>query len=316
MSALLNARWIRLLGGALAVAALAFIGWQAATLELWRLDVDLGALLAAIAVASLLYGAIQILLAYGWTTILLAFAGDPQIDRLYLLSIYGRSQIAKYLPSNVLHFAGRHYLGRRLGLSHRSLALALAMEIALMAGAAVVTAAAALGGLAIEVLDERFSSWQAGAALAGSCLLLAAIFARPAAAWLFAEQRGRLTALQGAVRLAKALCLFLAFHILAGAIYLLLIYASGAEVPRGEAAVQIIGWVALAWVVGYATLGASAGIGIREALLVVFLTPLLGAEAALVSALAYRVVTLMGDAGLFALCWLLRPRRPPPASDG
>jgi hypothetical protein len=59
--------------------------------------------------------------------------------------------------------------------------------------------------------------------------------------------------------------------------------------------------VALAWLVGFATPGSSAGIGVREAVLIAALEGSLGAPASGLVALALRLVTVAGDVVFFIL---------------
>jgi hypothetical protein len=66
------------------------------------------------------------------------------------------------------------------------------------------------------------------------------------------------------------------------------------------------GWLALAWVVGYVTPGAPGGLGLREAVLVLGLSPVVGDAEAMAVALAYRLVTIVADALLAGGGFLLR----------
>ncbi|MES9970924.1 MAG: hypothetical protein ABW092_12895, partial [Candidatus Thiodiazotropha sp.] len=52
---------------------------------------------------------------------------------------------------------------------------------------------------------------------------------------------------------------------------------------------------AIAWSVGFLTPGAPSGIGIREAILILLLSPLAGEANALILALLFRLVTIAGD---------------------
>jgi hypothetical protein len=68
--------------------------------------------------------------------------------------------------------------------------------------------------------------------------------------------------------------------------------------------------LALAWAAGFVVPGSSAGLGVREAVLIVALESALGAEASTLAALALRVVTTAGDGVFCALALLLPlPRR-------
>jgi hypothetical protein len=63
--------------------------------------------------------------------------------------------------------------------------------------------------------------------------------------------------------------------------------------------------VALAWLVGFATPGSSAGIGVREVVLIAALEGSLGAPASGLIALALRLITIAGDVVFFIFCMLL-----------
>ena len=78
---------------------------------------------------------------------------EPSSARQYY-AVYGRTQIAKYLPGNCFHFAGRQLLGRRLGHGQRRLALASLIE--------TILAIAIACGLALPLIVD----WLDRAALA------------------------------------------------------------------------------------------------------------------------------------------------------
>lgn len=65
--------------------------------------------------------------AYNWKLILEFVNGTPlpakDISRVYL-----QSNIAKYLPGNVLHYAGRNYLGSKLGWKNSEMAFSSLLE--------------------------------------------------------------------------------------------------------------------------------------------------------------------------------------------
>jgi hypothetical protein len=72
---------------------------------------------------------------------------------------------------------------------------------------------------------------------------------------------------------------------------------------------------AIAWVVGFVTPGAPAGIGVREALLLLMLSGSMGSVETSLLILALRIVTTLGDilcfvVGLSQMAWLRRVRQP------
>ena len=77
-------------------------------------------------------------------------------------------------------------------------------------------------------------------------------------------------------------------------------FGAAAPFPR------LAGVFAAAWVAGFVTPGAPAGLGVREAVLAGGLRPIYGPEVALALPLLFRMVTVTGDGVAFALGTLLR----------
>jgi uncharacterized membrane protein YbhN (UPF0104 family) len=71
-----------------------------------------------------------------------------------------------------------------------------------------------------------------------------------------------------------------------------------------------------AWIVGFVIPGASAGIGVREAAVILLLSPAVGAANAAVIATIYRIVTAGGDALLAGSGGLVRRLAAGPAPGG
>ncbi|SIN89375.1 hypothetical protein SAMN05444166_1482 [Singulisphaera sp. GP187] len=86
-----------------------------------------------------------------------------------------------------------------------------------------------------------------------------------------------------------------------------------AVTPAGVPAIQwplVIGSVALATVAGFAVAILPGGLGVREGILMATLQPALGADTAVVAALALRLTWLIGELLVAAVLSLIRPRLP------
>jgi glycosyltransferase 2 family protein len=294
-------RW---LGWLLVALSFWFVGarlWQAAPWDLLRARLE--PLLLVVTAGALIYGLAGFLLSAAWRRILAA--EHPPGPAAGYHAIYGRSQIAKYLPGNCFHFIGRQLLGGALGHSQAALALASLAETALL----IALAAA----LALPLALARLGAWSvalAAGALVIPVLMLAAPRLLPAPLRLAATE-GRYRRAAGA--LLGAVALHGAFFAIAGGVLWLLAAALG-----GPGAVALAPWtgvsaLALAWVAGFVVPGAAAGAGIREAVLIVALEGALGTQASAAIALALRLVTTMGDGVFFGLALALpMPARRPP----
>jgi glycosyltransferase 2 family protein len=80
--------------------------------------------------------------------------------------------------------------------------------------------------------------------------------------------------------------------------------------PLGRSALLALGGYAFAWCAGFLVVFASAGIGVREVLLVATLSPMIGTGPATAVALVSRVVTTAGDLIVAGAAAFRRPRFP------
>lgn len=277
--------------------ALAAIDWQPSALVAQYGSAALGYALAGLGLAAAWYG-------------LLAVGGAPGARPVDGIGAYALTQINKYLPSNMLHLAGRHIMLRRAGASHAALVWAAAAEIALILA----------GALALALIG---SHRQVGQLLAPVWWLLPAGIVVLAAAGLLARRKiGVLLAKVPLPRLvlavAAAVVIYLLFFLVSALIarHLLVQALSG---PSPVSLATLTSLVGLAWAAGFVVPGSAAGFGVRESILILTLGPLAGEQAAVLVATGYRIVTLAGDVLLFGLggiWWMLRRHRYATAAHG
>ena len=292
---------VRVAGWLVLALSLGFLGhslWRSAP---WSLAAANAAELAlAIGAGALAYGLAGFLLAEAWRQLL--GPGARRVGRRHYHALYGRTQIAKYLPGNCFHFVGRQLLGRELGHGHGALAFASLAETVLLLAVAGILSLPLLGPELAHV-SWPLPVWPTLLAMAAVGLIL--VIVRPDGAWRRPAVSSTLVALRSwAPRLSKAGLLHLAFFTVGG--LTLWTVAAAARAP-GAHGIDLVGAVpalALGWWAGLAVPGAAAGAGVREAVLVLTLEQHLGAEGALLVALALRVVTTMGDLLFFGLSCL------------
>jgi len=296
----------RLLGWAAVAASLVFVGVQVWSTAPWRLAATHAqTLVAAVMCGSLLYGMAGFLLSSAWYHLLGAGrTGTP--PRLHH-AVYGQTQIAKYLPGNVFHLVGRQMMGRRLGYNQGRLALASVLETLLLLLVA--------GCLSLPILIPR---------LDGDLLLILAVtsvvLALIAARWRSTMPLGALLDLVGrsdhsrvlvarsiAWLLLRSLLLYGSFFLAAAAV-LWMVATSVTDPGHGRLGLADgLSVVAFAWLIGFVTPGSSAGIGVREAMLIAMLEGTFGPAASGLIAIALRLVSVVGDGIFFALALMIAP---------
>lgn len=279
------AHWI---GRALALASIAFIAvlvWRNAdTLRGARWD----ALWWPFVACLLAYGATTLLMARGWFELLRAL-GERALPWSQAWRIQGRSQIAKYLPGNVLHFAGRQLFGREAGVAHGVLAMSSLLE------AGGMIAAAMLIGL-LAAPDWAFAFGQRHAGVIAVALIAGA--AATLALWAWLRRRGPLRDVALSLpRVALAGAVYLVFFVVTGLIAAALA-AAVFELPLA-ACRPVVGAYAVAWILGFVVPGAPGGMGVREAALLAMLHALAPEAALVLFVLLLRLVTIGGDVLLF-----------------
>lgn len=283
----------RLIGWAAVAASLGFIGFQLWRDAPWQLaEAHLQPLAATIAVGVLLYGLAGFLLSGAWHQLL--GAGESGASIRCHHAVYGRTQIAKYLPGNVFHLVGRQALGRRLGHGHARLAMASLLEVVLL----VLIA----GGLSLPIV-WRWLDHGLLYGLASVGLLLVLVSTR----WKIASPSRLKTMLAMTPQLLRAASLYAAFFFAVAAILWLLCQSLAEPGRHAIDLATMVSAVALAWLAGFATPGSSAGIGVREAVLIAALEGTLGASASTLIALALRLVSVGGDVMFLGLSIALAP---------
>lgn len=227
------------------------------------------------------------------------------------------AQFAKFLPGNVGQHIGRVLLAVRFGLSKGTAVSSVVIDMGLLLVAASVLSLLNAG--LVVGLVERYWQGTSGTAfvfvITGSIVVTTialgvVVRLRPAllrglrTEVTRARQRGFRILLESALKAVGSHCA----SFVIGTAAIVCIVAAG----DGETSVafhHILGAYALAWMAGFVIPGAPAGIGIREAVLVVTLAPFTGEASATIATALFRVVTTVGDGVAFLIGIGLARRR-------
>ena len=88
-------------------------------------------IVVATALGAVAYGFAMFLTSVAWGVLLKGLTEQP-VRWTQIVSAHGRSSIAKYLPGNVFHYAGRQVLGHAMGWPHTAMAAATILETVLI----------------------------------------------------------------------------------------------------------------------------------------------------------------------------------------
>lgn len=228
---------------------------------------------------SVLYGAANVTLARAWWSQLIIFGVNAEWS--WALRVYGLSQLAKYVPGNIFHLAGRQALSMADGLPARPVAKSVFWELG-----SIAFAGACVGLLALPLVSEVVAVRTA----------VAFYFLTFCAAAALLRYWGGLAAAVGFVW--QTIFLFCS-----GGIFLAILALLDSGVPLNLAtmAPPICGAYVLAWLAGLVTPGAPAGLGIREAILLFSLGGAFSPDVLLLAIVIGRIVSVVGDLCFFGI---------------
>jgi uncharacterized membrane protein YbhN (UPF0104 family) len=262
-------------------------------------------LLLACVFSMLIYVSTYIISALAWQRILLALGG--YLRAAHALRVLMLSQIAKYLPGNVAHHIGRVALARGAGVATDVAIGSMLLETLLVIAAGAVASLPAFA-LLRRIVAQRWTAADSvlnGAAIPAAFLLFLVVCTL--AAWYWCRRRpnpiARSPRAFGA--LAIAWCGYCLSFVLGGSA--LFLVCSAISVAPGPW-MATLGVYAAAWLLGFLVPGSPAGLGVREVVLLLGLTPIYGASSATMATGLLRLVTVAGD-GLAFLVGTIHRRK-------
>ncbi len=291
--------WIHRFGFALTVGSFVFFGSY-----LWKHSGQLSGFapslssLPSLAGLILLQISVAIFCALAWRWII-SFSGAAPFSSARAISIFCKAQFSKYIPGNVAHHIGRLTLAKQEGLSTKRGTLSQTIELLWNLGCAGALAVYGIGQLVTEKTQilGPLASPTAFLAIAAIAIIGPIILFPPALSFIKRKLPQRIpqeAKLQ--ITFAKSLVCMLAylssFLFLGIALNVIAVSLLQQEAINLATASSIC---ALAWVVGFVTPGSPAGIGIRDTIMLLALSPYYGAEIAGALTVAHRLLTAIGD---------------------
>jgi uncharacterized membrane protein YbhN (UPF0104 family) len=246
--------------------------------------------LIIIVLGGVAHGMNYILMGWAWQRLLVWF-GDLNASPAICLAVYGRTQIAKYLPGNIFHYPGRHIMGNRAGFHHPALLGSTFYEII---GTLVVAGIISLVGFPKDMnignsiyLRVAFIPLILVLPLLIQFILIRLDIGRR---FGFPEK----TVWEAFKELLPIWAIYGVFFLFEGVILWGIIGGSTGS-WHGMPFIYILSAFTISWVIGFITPGAPAGLGVRDAIMILILTNFLGAPVAAFVALISRLVVTLGD---------------------
>jgi uncharacterized membrane protein YbhN (UPF0104 family) len=230
------------------------------------------------------------------------------------LRIIAITQIGKYLPGNVGHFAGRVLLAQKAGVPTGKTLTTIGIETAwTLAISAAFSVAALLFFTQQAHLSDTLQLQPSHLLLAGTFLLFLPFVAirllnhfLPSISLKLGHGMLLMPPTLWTAVLVSAL-MMMCYFILGGVLKLQTQHIFGSSAGSW---VQLTMLFTAAWVVGYMLPGAPGGLGVREAMMLALLGPVLGTTVALGVSVTMRLTSMAGDGLAFLVGWLIHPKTP------
>ena len=272
------------LGRILAISGIVFVILRlieySSQLDISHLDKTAWAIISA---AALVYAFANILLALAWWNLLVYFGTTTSL--LWAIRTYGITQLAKYVPGNIMHLASRQVLGLADGVPGWHLAKASAWELGLIS-----VAGALFSILVLPQFSAKATTHTATVGFIFTLLIMALLLKR------YANKS-----------VAKAFGWYVVFLTTSGILFVgLLTLISSAIIVSPSHVITYCGAFVIAWLIGLITPGAPAGAGVRELVLILLLKNFVVESDLLLAILLSRVVTVFGDVLFYLFASLLK----------
>lgn len=240
-----------------------------------------------------------------WYRWLNFFAGKKS-NRKEALCVYAKANIGKYLPGNVMHYVERNLFAGNLGISQKKLAASTVFEVFTLVSAAFVIAICVslnqLQNALYNVLGENYVTIVISVIAAGIALVAFGAF-------LFRKKLKSILAGYTIADFIKAyvgnVLLYAGVLITLGIIMVILYCYMGGTFEWGSAALIVSGFT-IAWVLGFIVPGAPGGIGVRELVITLLLSSVVGEGLVVTLSVTHRLITIVGDFMAYFVMLIIR----------
>ena len=240
-------------------------------------------------------------LATGWRYMLELLHGSP-LPKWRIIGIYTKTQIYKYIPSNLMHVIARIYFATKLGPSKANVVQSYFLEIVFMVliGLIIVLTSVYTGSFTLS--DELIAKIRdfSGGKVKGFSFGILIFGALAIAFYLVKALKNYKSAFssENLMRIVKLFLLLLCFFIGMGSVeYFVFSNLLGMDIGF----FYVVSLFTITWLGMFIIPGAPGGIGIREFIVIALLSPIYGPDDPTIGILIFRVITVLGDAILLPI---------------
>lgn len=287
-------KYLKYIGNLVTILSIVFVIYA-----VFKLKVDFAKLANPRAIMILIIGAFGVtftvyFLAYAWKNTLNYLSGKKTGFK-DVAHVYGKANIGKYLPGNVMHYVERNLFAAKIGLNQLDLAISSVVEVIGIIVVALLFSVIYAHEEFIRAIRQYVKPTYVFLLIGLAILLIIAIVIVCKKNERIRNMAKRLTNWKFVRVFLLNLIIYAIVLAILGAILVLICgFIFDANIDANYIA-KIITYYMLAWVLGFIVPGAPGGIGVREAILVLLLSPVIGDTVTLSAALIHRLISIIGD---------------------
>ncbi len=260
---------IKIIGNIVMIAAIIFVIKRIVGMDIKLSDLRNGKVIVSLGICFVFQTMIIIFSCYPWLMFTRVLSGRS-IPFSAAMPVYTQSNLYKYIPGNVFQYVGRNQLATEMEISHVDVACATVMDIFFCVLWTAVISVILLGGRIFE-LFRRYGMVILITAIVGIAVIIAVV--------LLCRLKFRERFRKIILRYAKAFEKEKRSMLLRGIFYYLFQNAVSAAmyfacltliIPNADVKnlTMLTGAYMFAWIIGFVTIGAPGGIGIREGVMI------------------------------------------------
>lgn len=312
----LKKKIIEYLGWIISLAALYFVYKYAANIDIEAAKQKLSLKwIPYIVLFISIYIVLMGFLATGWRYMLELLHGS-KLPKWRIIGIYTKTQIYKYIPSNLMHVIARIYFATKLGPTKAVVVQSYFLEIVFMVliGLLIVFSSAWTGHFTLS--DELIQQIRdfSGGKIKGFASGILVFGALAIAFYLFKALKNYSSAFssENILRLVKLFFLLVGFFFGMGSVEFFVFHnLLGMDIGF----LYVVSLFAITWLGMFIIPGAPGGIGIREFIVISLLAPIYGPDDATIGIIVFRLITVLGDALLLPIGTIFVPEEVSEASE-
>ena len=231
---------------------------------------------------------------WSWLVHVFSPESEQKIDKVVL--VHAKSNLAKYLPGNFMHFVGRNVLGSNLGYKHSSLILATMFELmySIFFGVVIVLLLNFLNLTQINfigMLNVNIDGYLFEISIIVLVIMLLLLFKNKIISFVNNYELIK----QIKKTFAKGFIIYtIAYMILGFCNFFIFIALTDTNVTYLDYFNILVVYL-ISWLFGLIIPGLPGGLGVREAIYISILSPVYGLYTITLLALMLRVINIIGD---------------------